>query len=161
MDSIIPLGQKNTLAEYMILAGADNRPPMLDKYLYNSWKSRMELYMQNREHDNPLPVYKLKKALYGLKQAPRAWYDMPSSFLISQHFSKGAVDPTLFTRISLTAYADADHTGCQDTRRCTSGSAQFLGDKLVSWWSKKQKCTAILSTKAEYIALSGCCAQIL
>ncbi|GJR81727.1 retrovirus-related pol polyprotein from transposon TNT 1-94 [Tanacetum coccineum] len=99
MDSIIPLGQKNTLAEYMILAGADNRPPMLDKYLYNSWKSRMELYMQNREHDNPLPVYKLKKALYGLKQAPRAWYDMPSSFLISQHFSKGAVDPTLFTRL--------------------------------------------------------------
>ncbi|GJU27435.1 hypothetical protein Tco_1166056 [Tanacetum coccineum] len=50
MDSIIPLGQKNTLAEYMILSGADNRPPMLDKDLYDSWKSRMELYMQNREH---------------------------------------------------------------------------------------------------------------
>ncbi|GJU88516.1 hypothetical protein Tco_1300939 [Tanacetum coccineum] len=33
MDSIIPLGQKNTLAEYMILSGADNRPPMLDKEL--------------------------------------------------------------------------------------------------------------------------------
>nr|GEU96849.1 integrase, catalytic region, zinc finger, CCHC-type, peptidase aspartic, catalytic [Tanacetum cinerariifolium] len=42
MDSIIPLGQKNTLAEYMILFGADNRPPMLDKDLYDSWKSRME-----------------------------------------------------------------------------------------------------------------------
>ncbi|GJU28125.1 hypothetical protein Tco_1166746 [Tanacetum coccineum] len=51
MDSIIPLGQKNTLAEYMILSGADNRPPMLDKDLYDSWKSRMELYMQNREHE--------------------------------------------------------------------------------------------------------------
>ncbi|GJV44235.1 retrovirus-related pol polyprotein from transposon TNT 1-94, partial [Tanacetum coccineum] len=38
----------------------------------------------------------LKNALYGLKQAPRAWYDMLSSFLLSQHFSKGAVDPTLF-----------------------------------------------------------------
>ncbi|GJR79771.1 retrovirus-related pol polyprotein from transposon TNT 1-94 [Tanacetum coccineum] len=46
----------------------------------------------------PFHVYKLKKALYDLKQAPRAWYDMLSSFLISQHFSKGAVDPTLFTR---------------------------------------------------------------
>ncbi|GJT33454.1 hypothetical protein Tco_0923873 [Tanacetum coccineum] len=34
----------------MILSGADNRPPMLDKDLYDSWKSRMELYMQNREH---------------------------------------------------------------------------------------------------------------
>nr|GEU70430.1 integrase, catalytic region, zinc finger, CCHC-type, peptidase aspartic, catalytic [Tanacetum cinerariifolium] len=50
MDSIIPLRQKNTLAEYMILSGTDNRPPMLDKDLYDSWKSQMELYMQNREH---------------------------------------------------------------------------------------------------------------
>ncbi|GKC86370.1 retrovirus-related pol polyprotein from transposon TNT 1-94, partial [Tanacetum coccineum] len=38
----------------------------------------------------------LKKALYGLKQAPRAWYDLLSSFLLSQGFSKGTVDPTLF-----------------------------------------------------------------
>ncbi|GJU97262.1 retrovirus-related pol polyprotein from transposon TNT 1-94 [Tanacetum coccineum] len=48
--------------------------------------------------DNPNHVYKLKKALYGLKQAPRAWYDMLSSFLISQDFSKGSVDPTMFIR---------------------------------------------------------------
>nr|GEZ94930.1 hypothetical protein [Tanacetum cinerariifolium] len=48
--------------------------------------------------DNPNHVYKLKKALYGLKQAPRAWYDMLSSFLLSQDFSKGLVDPTLFIR---------------------------------------------------------------
>ncbi|GJS81383.1 hypothetical protein Tco_0747924 [Tanacetum coccineum] len=50
MDSIIQIGQKNTLAEYIICSGADNRPPMLDKDMYDSWKSRMELYMQNREH---------------------------------------------------------------------------------------------------------------
>ncbi|GJS63121.1 retrovirus-related pol polyprotein from transposon TNT 1-94 [Tanacetum coccineum] len=48
--------------------------------------------------DNPNQVYMLKKALYGLKQAPRAWYDMLSRFLLSQEFSKGAVDPTLFIR---------------------------------------------------------------
>nr|GEX68270.1 hypothetical protein [Tanacetum cinerariifolium] len=42
---------KNTLVEYMILSGADNRPPMLDKDLYDSWKIRMELYMQNKEHE--------------------------------------------------------------------------------------------------------------
>nr|GEU98383.1 hypothetical protein [Tanacetum cinerariifolium] len=50
---------------------------------------------------------------------------------------------------------------CQDTRRGTSGSAQFLGDKLASWSSKKQKSITIWSTEVEYIALSGCCAQIL
>ncbi|GJY76147.1 retrovirus-related pol polyprotein from transposon TNT 1-94 [Tanacetum coccineum] len=279
--------------------------------------------------DNPNHVYKLKKALYGLKQASHAWYDMLSSFLISQDFSKGSVDPTLFIRrevkelllvqiyvddiiftastpdlcdlfakimclkfkmsmmgkisfflglqisqntrgifinpskysleslkkydfdtcdpvdtpmvekskldedkegkavdpshyrgmigtllyltasrpdiqfaicmcaryqarpskkhlhtvkrifrhlrgtvnrglwypkdssIALTAFADADHAGCQDTHRSTSGSMQFLGDRLVSWSSKRQKSVAISSIEAEYIAMSGFCAQIL
>ncbi|GJR32609.1 retrovirus-related pol polyprotein from transposon TNT 1-94 [Tanacetum coccineum] len=271
--------------------------------------------------DKPNHVYKLKKALYGLKQAPRAWYDMLSSFLISNDFSKGSVDPTLFIRkegkelllvqiyvddiifaastpelcdlfakimcskfkmsmmgkisfflglqisqsprgifinqskyaleslkkygfescdpvdtpmvekskldedkegnavdpshyrgmigtllylticmcaryqarptekhlnavkrifrylkgsvhrglwypkdssFALTAFADADHAGCQDTRRSTSGSIQLLGDRLVSWSSlKAKKMHAISSTEAEYIALSGCYAQVL
>nr|GEX78491.1 hypothetical protein [Tanacetum cinerariifolium] len=65
----------------------------------NLWK---EVYVSQPDgfvdQDNPNHVYKLKKALYGLKQAPRAWYDMLSSFLISQDFSKGSVDPTLFIR---------------------------------------------------------------
>nr|GFC74214.1 uncharacterized mitochondrial protein AtMg00810-like [Tanacetum cinerariifolium] len=63
--------------------------------------------------------------------------------------------------ITLTTSADANHTGCQDTRRSTSGSLQFLRDRLISWSSKRQKSSAIFSTEAEYIALSGCCAQIL
>nr|GEX94617.1 uncharacterized mitochondrial protein AtMg00810-like [Tanacetum cinerariifolium] len=63
--------------------------------------------------------------------------------------------------MSLTAYSDADHVGCQGTRISKSGSAQFLSDKLVSWSSKKQKSTTISSVEAEYISLSGCCAQIL
>nr|GEX03997.1 copia protein [Tanacetum cinerariifolium] len=65
------------------------------------------------------------------------------------------------TTMALTAYTDADHAGCQDTRRSTSGSAQFFGDKLISWSSKKQKSTAISTTDVEYIAMSECCAQIL
>nr|GEZ22276.1 hypothetical protein [Tanacetum cinerariifolium] len=47
---------------------------------------------------NPNHVSKLKKALYGLKQAPRAWYDLLSSFLFSQKFTKGTVDLTLFIK---------------------------------------------------------------
>nr|GEW20533.1 retrovirus-related Pol polyprotein from transposon TNT 1-94 [Tanacetum cinerariifolium] len=47
--------------------------------------------------DHPTHVYHLKKALYGLKQAPRAWHDTLSRFLLDNNFSKGAVDPTLFT----------------------------------------------------------------
>ncbi|GJT18783.1 retrovirus-related pol polyprotein from transposon TNT 1-94 [Tanacetum coccineum] len=50
------------------------------------------------DQDNPNHVYNLKKALYGLKQVPRVWYDLLSKFLLSQEFSKGTVDPTLFIR---------------------------------------------------------------
>ncbi|GKG25084.1 retrovirus-related pol polyprotein from transposon TNT 1-94, partial [Tanacetum coccineum] len=70
------------------------------------------------DQENPTHVYRLKKALYGLKQAPRAWYDTLSKFLLANNFFKGVID--------------ADHAGCQDSRRSTSGSAQFLGDRLVS-----------------------------
>ncbi|GJR64884.1 retrovirus-related pol polyprotein from transposon TNT 1-94 [Tanacetum coccineum] len=47
--------------------------------------------------DHPEKVYHLRKALYGLKQAPRAWYDELSNFLVSKGFTKGTIDPTLFT----------------------------------------------------------------
>nr|GFA71047.1 uncharacterized mitochondrial protein AtMg00810-like [Tanacetum cinerariifolium] len=59
--------------------------------------------------------------------------------------------------VTLTAFADVDHAGYQDTRRSTFGSVQFLGERLISWSSKRQKSAGISSTKAEYIALSGCC----
>nr|GFB88914.1 hypothetical protein [Tanacetum cinerariifolium] len=65
MDSIIPLRQKNTLVEYMILSGADNLPPMLDKDLYDSWKIRMELYMKNREHERMI--------LTSIENGPLIW----------------------------------------------------------------------------------------
>nr|GEW18241.1 retrovirus-related Pol polyprotein from transposon TNT 1-94 [Tanacetum cinerariifolium] len=224
------------------------------KTAFLNGKLREEVYINQPDgfvdSDNPNHVYKLKKALYVLKQDPRAWYDMLSSFLLSQDFSKEslkkygfescdlvdtpmvekskldedregkAVDPSHYrgmigtllyltasrpdlqfeicmcaryqarptekhiyavkrifryfcgtvhwglwypkdSSVALTAFADADHAGCQDTRRSTSGSVQFLGERLISWSSKRQKSAAISSTEAECIALSGCCAQIL
>ncbi|GJS02567.1 retrovirus-related pol polyprotein from transposon TNT 1-94 [Tanacetum coccineum] len=63
---------------------------------------REEVYVSQPDgfvdQDNLNHVYKLKKALYGLKQAHRAWYDLLSKFLLSQEFSKGTVDPTLFIK---------------------------------------------------------------
>ncbi|GJV71526.1 hypothetical protein Tco_1491521 [Tanacetum coccineum] len=77
-------------------------------------------------------------------------------------YLRGTVNRRLWypkdSSIALTTFADVNHAGCQDTRRSTSGSLQFLGDRLISWLPKRQKSAAISSTKAEYIALSGCCA---
>nr|GEV17816.1 retrovirus-related Pol polyprotein from transposon TNT 1-94 [Tanacetum cinerariifolium] len=76
-------------------------------------------------------------------------------------YLKGTINMGLWyskdTSMSLTAYADADHAGCQDTRRSTSGSAQFLGDKLVSWSSKKQKSTAISNYSFQFNKISLYC----
>ncbi|GKF90737.1 hypothetical protein Tco_0274438, partial [Tanacetum coccineum] len=54
-----------------------------------------------------------------------------------------------------------DHVGCVDTCKSTFRGIQFLGDKLVSWMSKKHDCTAMSSAKAEYVALSASCAQVM
>nr|GEZ25558.1 ribonuclease H-like domain-containing protein [Tanacetum cinerariifolium] len=61
----------------------------------------------------------------------------------------------------LTGFSDADFAGCKDTFKSTSDGAQFLGEKLVSWSSKKQDCTALSTAKAKYVSLSACCAQVL
>nr|GEX75616.1 uncharacterized mitochondrial protein AtMg00810-like [Tanacetum cinerariifolium] len=80
-------------------------------------------------------------------------------------YLRGTVDMGIWypkgSRFDLTAFLDADHAGCIDSRKITSGGIRFLGDKLVSWMSKKQNCTAMSSTEAEYVALSARCAQVM
>nr|GEX70473.1 hypothetical protein [Tanacetum cinerariifolium] len=61
----------------------------------------------------------------------------------------------------LTGFLDADYAGCKDTFKSTSGGAQFLGEKLVSWFLKKQDCTSLSTMELEYVSLSACCAQVL
>ncbi|GJT20435.1 retrovirus-related pol polyprotein from transposon TNT 1-94 [Tanacetum coccineum] len=61
----------------------------------------------------------------------------------------------------LTGFSDVDYAGCKDTFKSTSGGAQFLGEKLVSWSLKKQDCTVLSNAEAEYVSLSACCAQVI
>ncbi|GJX84591.1 retrovirus-related pol polyprotein from transposon TNT 1-94 [Tanacetum coccineum] len=61
----------------------------------------------------------------------------------------------------LTGFSDAEYAGCKDSFKSTAGGTQFLGEKLVSWSSKKQNCTAMSTAKSEYVSLSACCAQVL
>nr|GEU75168.1 putative ribonuclease H-like domain-containing protein [Tanacetum cinerariifolium] len=160
---------------------------------------REEVYVSQPDgfvdQDNPNHVYKFKKALYGLKQALRAWYHLLLKFLLSQEFSKGTVDPTLFIRkqgkdillakptekhlhvvkgifkylrgtvnrglwylndssISLTAYAEADHAGCHDTRRSTSEKVPPVTAQqiLARTRERKAKRTLLMAILDEHLA---------
>nr|GEY30752.1 integrase, catalytic region, zinc finger, CCHC-type, peptidase aspartic, catalytic [Tanacetum cinerariifolium] len=134
--------------------------------------------------DHPEKVYHLRKALYGLKQAPRAYISKPMAMKpkldadlrgnsVNQTDYRSKIGPLMYLTSSrpdivqagssfgLTAFSDTDHAGCIDTRKSTAGEIQFLGDKLVSWMSKKQDCTAMSSAEAEYMELSISCAQVI
>ena len=65
------------------------------------------------------------------------------------------------TGFDLVGYTDSDFAGCKIDRKSTSGSCQFLGQRLVSWFSKKQHSVSTLTAEAEYIVAGSCCAQIL
>ena len=77
----------------------------------------------------------------------------------------GTTDLRLFypknTNLELIGYSDTDYAGCKTDRKSISGTCQFLGYSLVSWFSKKQNSVALSTTEAEYIAAGCCCAQIL
>nr|GEY92325.1 copia protein [Tanacetum cinerariifolium] len=53
----------------------------------------------------------------------------------------------------LTGFSDADYAGCKESFKSTSGGAQFLGEKLVSWSSKKQDCTALSTARKQNMCL--------
>ncbi|GKF76881.1 hypothetical protein Tco_0229351, partial [Tanacetum coccineum] len=82
-------------------------------------------------------------------------------------YLKGTINMGLYypkdSGFKLTAYSNANHVGCLDTRKSTYGGIQFLGDKLVSWMSKKQDYTSMSTAEAMYVALStsASCTQVL
>nr|GEW79944.1 retrovirus-related Pol polyprotein from transposon TNT 1-94 [Tanacetum cinerariifolium] len=131
--------------------------------------------------NHPSHVYKLKKALYGLKQAPRAWYDKLSTFLLHNHFFKGTIDLTLFIWrfqddiLVVQFYVDDIIFGSPHPRpdivHATCLCAWYQAKptekhlkEVKSWLAgpqKKQDCTSLSTTKAKYVSLSACCAQVL
>ena len=62
-----------------------------------------------------------------------------------------------FENFELITYADADFAKYREDKKSTSGTCQFLGHALVSWYSKKQNSVTLSTTEAEYIAISVCC----
>ena len=86
----------------------------------------------------------VKRILRYLKGTPNLgiWYPRESGF-------------------NLLGYTYSDYAGSVVDRKSTSGSCQFLGSRLISWYSKKQQTVSNSTAEAEYIVAGSCCAQIL
>ncbi|GKC90647.1 hypothetical protein Tco_1151296, partial [Tanacetum coccineum] len=80
-----------TLADKVILSGADNRPPMLEKDMYDSWKSIMELYMMNRQHGRMI--------LESVENGPLIWPSIEEN---------GVTRPNKYSELSATEAIQAD-----------------------------------------------------
>nr|GEZ76986.1 hypothetical protein [Tanacetum cinerariifolium] len=132
----------------------------LREEVYMSMMGKISFFLGLQISQSPRCIF-INQSKYALKSLKKYGYEscdpvdtlMVEKSKLDEDREGKAVDPS--------HYHDVDHTGCQYTRRSTSRSVQFLGERLISWSSKRQKSDAISSMEAEYIALSGCCAQIL
>nr|GFB91487.1 retrotransposon protein, putative, unclassified [Tanacetum cinerariifolium] len=133
---------------------------------------REEVYVSQPDgfvdSDNPNHVYKLKKALYGLKQAPRAWYDMLSSFLLSQDFSKDVDDAKNLIFLRITDFSESRGIFINQSKYALESLKKYgfeSCDPVDTPMVEKSKLDEDREGKAvdpsHYRALSGCCAQIL
>nr|GEW03845.1 uncharacterized mitochondrial protein AtMg00810-like [Tanacetum cinerariifolium] len=98
--------------------------------------------------------YQTRPTVKHLKQVKQIFQYLRQSYNMGLWYPKNS-------EYELIAYSDADHAGCKDDRKSTSGGLQFLGEKIVSWSSKKQDCIAMSTAEAEYVSFSTCCAQVI
>lgn len=65
------------------------------------------------------------------------------------------------TNVNLVGFSDADWAGDVNERKSTSGACFFLGNNLVSWFSRKQNCVSLSTVEAEYVSAGSCCSQLI
>ncbi|GJY42991.1 retrovirus-related pol polyprotein from transposon TNT 1-94 [Tanacetum coccineum] len=98
--------------------------------------------------------YQARPTVKHLKEVKQIFRYLRQSYNMSLWYPKDS-------GFELIAYSDADHVGCKDDYKSTSGGLQFLGGKLMSWSSKKLDCTTMSTAEAEYVSMSACCAQVI
>nr|GFA03290.1 uncharacterized mitochondrial protein AtMg00810-like [Tanacetum cinerariifolium] len=134
----------NPLEVWVLVPAPDNISPLTLKWLFKNKLDEEQTVIRN----------KTRLVVRGYRQEEGINFE--------EYFAPVArMEAIRDSGFELTKFSDADYAACKKTFKSTSGGAQFLGEKLVSWSSKKQDCTALSTTKAEYVSLSACCAQVL
>ncbi|GJT42667.1 integrase, catalytic region, zinc finger, CCHC-type containing protein [Tanacetum coccineum] len=104
----------------------------------------------------PMATAKLDADLQGTLTDQTKYHNMIKGLMYLTASRPDIAFATFDFSFELIAYSAADHAGCHDDYKSTSGGIQFIREKLVSWSSKKQDCIAMSSAEAEYVSLSAC-----
>nr|GEX03891.1 copia protein [Tanacetum cinerariifolium] len=170
-ESFAPVTRLEVVRIFVAYAGHKSFPiyPMDMEMAFLSGPLKEEVYIAQSDgfvdpdhpkkiHQSPHGIFinQTKYALeilhkYGMDKRPSISTPMATKHKLDADLSGNPVDQT--------DYHNANHAGCINTHKSTSRGIQFLGDKLVSWMSKKHDCTAISSAEAEYVVLSASYAQ--
>ncbi|GJZ99424.1 copia protein [Tanacetum coccineum] len=102
----------------------------------------------------PMATARLDAILQGTSTDQAKYHSMTRGLMYLTASKPNIAFATFDSGFELISYSDADHAGCHDDYKSTSGGLQFLGEKLVSWSSKKQDCTAMSTAEANAIAIS-------
>nr|GEU73190.1 zinc finger, CCHC-type [Tanacetum cinerariifolium] len=153
----------------------ENRPPMLNKENYVLWSSRLLWYAKSRPNgkiihnsiingpyvrrmihepgdpNREVPVNETFHVQTNDELTEKELKQIKADNQAIQTILLGLPEDIYDSGFELTGFSDVDYAGCKDTFKSTSGGAQFLGEKLVSWSSKKQDCTTLSIAEEEYV----------
>nr|GEU68249.1 retrovirus-related Pol polyprotein from transposon TNT 1-94 [Tanacetum cinerariifolium] len=155
MESCVPVGTPMEIKDKLDL---DQNETLVDATKYHSMIGALMYLMSSRPdivHATCLCArYQAKPTEKHLKEVKKIFRYLRGTVNMGLWYTKDS-------GFELTGFSDVDYAGRKDTFKSTFVGAQFLGEKLVSWSSKKQDYMALSTAKAEYVSLFACCAQVL
>ncbi|GJX64468.1 retrovirus-related pol polyprotein from transposon TNT 1-94 [Tanacetum coccineum] len=159
-ESTDPIKFSKSSVDNINIAEFERYPP--DEYLHHYEPSQK---YQIKQSKRGISIYHEKYVKDLLKK-----YDINGSsvktpmvppYNLGPDLNDKSINETQFRGFDLKGYSDSDYVRCNMDRKSTLGACQLLGGKLVCWSAKKQECVAMSSAEAEYVAVAGCCANIL
>nr|GEU99382.1 retrovirus-related Pol polyprotein from transposon TNT 1-94 [Tanacetum cinerariifolium] len=173
--------QFNRLDVWVLVPTLDNISPLILKWLFKNKHDEEQTVIRNKSRlvmrgyrqeegidfeESFAPVTRMEAIRIFLAYvAHKSYQAKPTEKHLKEvkrifRYLQGTINTGLwYTKDSgfkLTRFSDADYAGCKDTFKSTSGRAQFLGEKLLSWSSKKQDYIVLSTAEEEYVSLSAC-----
>ncbi|KAK6142848.1 hypothetical protein DH2020_023196 [Rehmannia glutinosa] len=145
-----PMGSSQKLSREYVVESVDNT-------LYRSMRGSL-LYLTTSRPDVMYSVclcarYQANPKITHLKALKRIIRYIGGTTNLEIRYTKD-------TNTNLVGFSDSDWAGDVDDRKSTTGGCFYLGNNLVSWYSRKQNCVSLSTVESEYVAVGSCCSQL-